>query len=124
MTPVYRKIHLHLYPIKIWVGYGESFAAIKDGIEKRIGIDVEHEIIEDWRALAKTVIGPNAVGIFLKPDPKLLCYVHHESVHAATFILDHLGIPISLENDETLCYLSGYIFGEILTFLKKQGAEI
>lgn len=42
----------------------------------------------------------------------------HECVHAANMILDHKGIPMSLENDESQAYLVEWIFENCLRALK------
>ena len=36
--------------------------------------------------------------------------LHHECNHATFLILESKGIPINLNNDETFCYLSQYLF--------------
>ena len=43
----------------------------------------------------------------------------HECVHAAAAILEAKGIPLRLENDEILAYLTEYIFKESLSFVIK-----
>jgi hypothetical protein len=42
----------------------------------------------------------------------------HECVHAANMILDHKGIPMSLENDESQAYLVEWLFENCLRALK------
>ncbi len=43
----------------------------------------------------------------------------HECVHAAVRILHDKGVPIRIENDETLAYLTQYLFKECLSFAVK-----
>lgn len=40
-------------------------------------------------------------------------YIHHEALHAAWEILDHVGVVVSADNDEPLAYLMDYIANEI-----------
>lgn len=42
----------------------------------------------------------------------------HECVHATNMILDHKGIPMSLENDESQAYLVEWIFENCFRVLK------
>lgn len=69
-----------------------------------------------------------ADGCFISNDKTDRCYMvlnktdirttSHECVHAATFILHNCGIPISLDNDETMAYLIGYLTTEVEKKLK------
>lgn len=40
----------------------------------------------------------------------------HESVHAAIKIMDSCGVPISEDNQETIAYLTDYIFSKAVKF--------
>lgn len=44
-------------------------------------------------------------------DLKTMC---HESVHAANFVLKFAGVEVDTSNDETLAYLTEWIFGQLL----------
>lgn len=57
----------------------------------------------------------NCVAIILHENcsNNLICNIHHESIHAAMYILHQRGVVISYENDEAITYLSTYIFKKI-----------
>lgn len=47
-----------------------------------------------------------------------LSTIAHESVHAAIAVLSIAGVPISEENEETLAYMTDYIFSRALKAFK------
>ena len=52
----------------------------------------------------------------------LLRIMSHESNHAAYRILDDVGVKVSVENQEALCYTQDLIFGKVAEFIfKKHG---
>jgi len=44
----------------------------------------------------------------------------HESIHAAWAFLDQKGVDVSFDNDETLCYLVGFITEQIWQYRGKR----
>lgn len=49
--------------------------------------------------------------------------IAHESTHLAIAVLDYAGIPISVENQETLAYLTGYCTEQVTKYLDKYKAK-
>ena len=113
-----KKIHIPIY--RVWVHVFHSHTAD----------NLHEEIYKKYKVVASNIIGSNSAASTLFPeegskypnliivlypnntDPNIYSSVHHESIHAATKILDMRGVPISQENDEALTYLSMYIFEE------------
>ena len=48
----------------------------------------------------------------------------HELYHICTKLFDYKGIPISLENDETMAYYMGYWISKIVTVLKEENVTL
>ncbi len=55
-----------------------------------------------------------AICIYIQ-DVSDLKTIHHETIHAAFRILEHVDIKADIENQEALCYLSDWIFNWIIT---------
>jgi hypothetical protein len=66
-----------------------------------------------WRALSSFNKDINLGRIYITRED-FLGDAHHESIHAANYILENIGLPINFENDEATTYLSTYIFKELL----------
>jgi hypothetical protein len=49
----------------------------------------------------------------LVPYPNFLSNLNHECIHATSYILHAVGVPISQENDEAFAYLNNFIFKKI-----------
>tara|TARA_R110002012_G_scaffold159065_1_gene320703 strand:+ start:103 stop:465 length:363 start_codon:yes stop_codon:yes gene_type:complete len=52
------------------------------------------------------------------PESALLRSLSHECNHAAIDMLEGCGVPISCENQETICYTQDYIFAMCYEFLE------
>jgi hypothetical protein len=50
----------------------------------------------------------------LVPDLNFLSNLNHECIHATSYILHAVGVPISQENDEAFAYLNNFIFKKII----------
>jgi hypothetical protein len=125
VTPAFRKIQVNPYRIKLYVGYADKLIDLKSGLEPRIGLHISPDDLEDETMDARFMKGSRAYGIALKPGKHLLRNVVHESNHVVFALFDEIGhSPTDYAGSEVFCYLSDWIFGEILAFLKKQGAEI
>lgn len=57
-------------------------------------------------------------------EPVEAKYITHESNHAATMLLNHVGQKFDGEASEILAYLQMYIFDEIVNICKKKGVKI
>lgn len=55
----------------------------------------------------------NALCMFID-QPSDLKTIHHECIHAAFRILEHVDIKADKDNQEALCYLSDWIFDWII----------
>ena len=51
--------------------------------------------------------------IFMMINEKRHRVVVHESVHCASLVMNQKGIPMSIDNDEVMAYLTDYIFSEV-----------
>ena len=83
------------------------------------------ELLENKDAVGSTIYvnkkGAGAI-IFLRKwesTPKSYAVLVHEIVHAASLIIDNIGIDESKSVPETLCYLVDYIFENAIRQLEK-----
>jgi hypothetical protein len=92
--------------------------------KKKIGID-EIDLIENTDAVGSTVyINKKNAGaiIFLKKwngTPRDYAVLVHEIIHAASFMIDNIGLEESRKVPETLCYLVDYMFEKALKAFHK-----
>lgn len=114
------KIKCHIYPYTVHVFYEQKVEDAQKEYEKYYKTLVD-EHFTGFQALTlfplKGSIHANTIAILLG-DKHILSCVHHEVIHAATHILDKLGLEISYQNDESITYLSTYLFEKILKKLK------
>lgn len=114
-------IDTHIYNKKVRVFYNETLAESKQEFDKYYNTDLQVDP-NDFDAL--TVFKVPGVAntpfnlLFQKDCKNLLKTIHHEVIHAAIAILHHAGVPIEYENDETITYLSAYIFEQVVKKLK------
>lgn len=115
-------IDTKIYSKKIRVYFNETLIQSKQEFEK----DFKTTLNVDINAYEALVIykvegwSQTPVIVLLSNEYKLLKNIHHETIHVAIHILEKSGIPISYENDETITYLSSYIFEQIVTKLKNE----
>ena len=96
--------------------------------KKKIAAD-EIELLENSDAVGSTVyINKKNAGaiIFLKKwndTPKDYAVLVHEIVHAASFMIDNIGLEESRKVPETLCYLVDYMFEKALKTFHKSAKK-
>ena len=105
--------------------YKEGFIFLPGFTQKQVNSLLKKFKVEDSVDIegcdGLTVFCQNFVLIWSKHKDKSiesLSTLVHECVHAANMILDHKGIPMSLENDESQAYLVEWIFENCLKVLK------
>lgn len=105
--------------------FKEGFVFLPGYTQKQVNTFLKRFKVEDSIEIegceGLTVFSQNFVIIWSKYKDKSiesLTTLVHESVHAANMILDHKGIPMSLENDESQAYLVEWIFENCYKVLK------
>ena len=105
--------------------YKEGFVFFPGYTQKQLNLALKKLKIEEPIEIdgcdGQTIFCKDFVVIWSKHKDKSiesLSTLVHESVHAANMILDHKGIPMTLENDESQAYLVEWIFENCLRFLK------
>lgn len=108
-------IHVDVYSVDVTV-----FTSEQDRVSRlaELGIDVEY-YHEAEAAFAHAHLDRSAAGeprftMVIKPDATIPTWAH-ECSHMADFILDTLGIPLTIENTEVRAYLVGYLMDSLLT---------
>lgn len=110
-----------IFPYDAMVIFGEY-----DGrMEKRVTPYVRKEYLPCIREelqgtdQGRTIRTPNgAVIIHLRVDPTP-GLIAHEVFHAADFLMNHIGNPLSGTNDETYAYLIGHITDEVYAHMNE-----
>lgn len=95
----------------------------KHGVELYIGLPPEAQTTTE--AYCELIDGEQLIKIYLKDKNAYVGYIMHECIHAADFILDHIGahLATSADDSEVRANLAEYIFGKvgcILGFCKEQ----
>ncbi len=116
------KIKCHIYPYTVHVFYEQKVETAKSLYQEYYKCELNPEII-DFDALTvypvRTQKHFSKVVILLgKENGDLLGNIHHECIYAAIYVLDKSGIEISYQNDESITYLSTYLFKQIIKKLK------
>lgn len=116
------KIKCHIYPYTVHVFYEQTIQEAKVEYEKFYKEIFDNDL-ESFDAITIFPTGTkkhyNKLVILLgKTNGNLLSRVHHEVIHATIYILNRLGIEISYQNDESITYLSTYLFEKIINKLK------
>jgi len=93
---------------------------------KKEDIDLEER---SWDGLKASMEASEAMaGVLMYPDGSGAFYIAlesitlgnllHECIHGAFFILENAGVEISFKNQESITYLSQYLFEEAVSKLK------
>lgn len=115
------KIKCHIYPYTVHVFYEQKVEEAKVKFEEyyKTNIDDVWNSPDAITVFEQGLKGHNRVVILLgKENGILLSRIHHEVIHATTYILNKLGLEISYQNDESITYLSTYLFEKIINKLK------
>lgn len=115
------KIKCHIYPYTVHVFYEQKVEESKIKFEEyyKTNIDDVWDSPDAITVFEQGVKSHNIVVILLgKESGMLLSRIHHEVIHATTYILNKLGLEISYQNDESITYLSTYLFEKIINKLK------
>jgi len=122
LKTIYARFDCEVYRVDLFVIFGESIAECEKELIKRTGFGTGEDDLTEWQA--GYVQRGSIFSILLMPSDRLLRNIHHESCHIAMSILNRAGIPHTLETDEAFCYLSDWVFGKTVDFLKKKGVEV
>jgi hypothetical protein len=105
--------------------YRENFLFLPAYTQKQVNNALKKlkatELIDISGCDGQTVFCADFVVIWSKHKDKSvesLSTLVHECVHAANMVLDHKGIPMNLENDESQAYLVEWLFENCLRALK------
>ncbi len=66
----------------------------------------------------------NTAVLLFRQRSLYLTHIVHEITHATNFILDHIRIPYSLDNDEVWAYHNGSLVGIVLRWIQQQKLEL
>lgn len=76
-------------------------------------------MMESAGGMAGVLCYPDGTGcIYIALEDRTLGNLVHECIHAAYFILENAGVPITFDNQESVTYLSQYLFEQSLAKLK------
>lgn len=101
-----------IFHYEILVGYGCSEKQLLSAAKKHCGgWDVAKEI--EGTTSGRFIWHDNNYSIVWVPTESLPSLVH-ELTHAAMFILDSVGVPITKDNEETFAYLMGHLMHQVV----------
>lgn len=113
-------IDLVIYPFEVMVSFGQTDKELEKDLNK-VGLDWDDKckII----GMGKYVMFPNntsLIRLFNYPEYHSdYGVLQHEIFHCVTFIMDKIGIELSLyKSDEAYAYLIGYLTEEIYKKIK------
>ena len=106
----YKKFEVEIYSKTIHFFKGKSMSKLITKAQKKLNIKLDSE--RSYNGLLIGLQDSNIAILLESKKDKVFedSVLMHECNHAAFLILDSKGIPISLNNDETFCYLSQYLF--------------
>lgn len=116
-------IPLTVYPFDVMVSISESDEVLFDKLKKK-GVDVAdtnlHVYSDTQRG--RTILfkgNQTLVRMYeLRDTPEWHGNLAHEIFHAVEFILERVGMKLTIDSDEAYAYLIGYITTEIYKHLK------
>lgn len=116
-------IPLVVYPFDVIVSISESDEALFKKLKKR-GIDVADTNLSVYSntTRGRTIIFSGNQSLIrmyeLRDTPEWYGNLAHEVFHAVEFILERVGMKLTMKSDEAYAYLVGYITTEIFKRLK------
>lgn len=113
-------VKCHVYPYTVYFFVNKTLQESKEECEKLLKAKVDL----DMSKFGALTLFPNehsnyqSAIILLERNKTFLQHLHHECIHAANWILSEVGVEIQRGNDESLAYLSSYIFQQALNKTK------
>ena len=113
---------INIYP------FGSQLAVYFDSNEyqsacKELGQDIEmNDKMYGGTTSSIEFDGVNYFLVHLLPSAKMNI-IYHESLHAAWYLLDHHGVYLCADANETLAYMQGYIADQLFEILVKYRKE-
>lgn len=104
-----KTINTPIFIVKVHICIGRS---LKDAAGRHPN---QPENMDDFEAFVDRT-QPNEAWVFLEKDTQV-DIIAHECLHVAHHILANVGVEPSYYNDETVCYLLGYLIEETLGFM-------
>ena len=126
---IFFEVDMEILPFPVFVSIGQEPMEVIKSLN--LGPNVEYssllETLNDTNlSLAQTIsLNSGANLIYIYDIPKTfddIISIVHESIHATHYLFDGVGIPITLENSETIAYTVTYIVSQI--FHKFQDIEL
>lgn len=111
-------IPLVIYPFDMMVSLGEPDDVLISKL-KKAGVDVGDANIKSHSTTnrGRCVIfesGQTLIRMFqLKNTPEWYGFLQHEVFHAVEFIMERIGMRLTIDSDEAYAYLIGYLTTEI-----------
>jgi len=112
-------------PLRVFIGARE---AVDDYTAKRYKISEKTVAACAGKSMLITFPDGKAEGFIWLPSidiekPSDLSVLSHECNHITIDVLDRVGIPLTPDNQETLCYLQEYYFRESLKMIKQASEQ-
>lgn len=136
------EVEIPLYNTRIMITYGNSEPAIKKFLEGQSPEWKEYHgksMKKQFKVLFRDEKS-RSEGMFIPPDGKgtlphihlfrrkdsleLIRFASHESLHAAFWVLDRVGVKYSGKSEEAFTYLQDYILSHVLEGIAKQADEL
>lgn len=117
----HEKIPIPIYNSTVNLVLGDDMNQIVDYLEKIFpGVDLEAQR-SCLATLTQFTHTDGTIKIVLSlPINSSLSTVVHESVHAAWEVLDLKGVVVTIDNDESLAYLTEYIYDKVSVIQQQQ----
>ena len=115
------KLSVPTYKTQVWIVVSKSLHDAVDAVEDKINTKVaDYEFVKTMKALTfryETDSGAPRIIIFLKPNtsPGIIA---HECKHAINFVFAWVGVKLSTVNDESECYMLGWLVDKAHSAIK------
>lgn len=115
------KLSVPTYKTQIWIVVSKSIHDGVDAVEDKITVKIaDYNTIKTMAALTfryETDSGAPRIIIFFKPNtsPGIIA---HECKHAINFVFAWVGVKLSTVNDESECYMLGWLVDKAHSAIK------
>ena len=111
-------IHIPIYGCSLYLFIGktvEDITPLVDSVYPNTVIDLKDKV--GYTVQLTHTNGVTNFAMFLpllnRPVADIVSTINHESIHAAWYILDYVGVIVNADNHEALTYLTQYIFDNV-----------
>lgn len=99
-----------IYPRKIWVYIGKNFQEVKDYFQWEHIKDMPEATLGYVQNAHRKETNRGGILIWYRSKKEITVdSIAHEALHAALEIFDYLGGRVDNQNQEYICYLTGWI---------------